>query len=340
MRLLILGAGATGGFYGERLLQVGRDVTFLVRPRRAQQLERSGLTIRSTLGDSYIAAPPFITSVDSPFDLIILSCKAYQLEDAIKAIAPAVGNDSIILPILNGMKHLEILDRHFGKQHVLGGACLVSSTLDAEGTILQFGEVRTLIFGEREGSISSRCSEIAEFMATANFTVRLSENVMQDMWEKWVANSTIAGITALMRNSIGNIVSAPGGKELVLQLFDECSSVASAYNFPPRQNFKQRQIDFMSDTTSEIKASMCRDVERGAPTEADHVLGDMIAHAEKKNISVPMLRVAYCGIKAYDIMRSKHGQHPNAIENASTSASENEATFVLSPSTASTVNSI
>ena len=272
MRLLILGAGATGGFYGGRLLQAGRDVTFLVRPGRAEQLNRSGLSIRSTQGqeDTYIAVPPFITSVNGPFDLIILSCKAYQLDDAIKAIAPAVDNGSMVLPILNGMKHLEILDRHFGREHVLGGACLVSSTLDAEGTILQFGEAQSLIFGEREGGVSNRCSAIAEFMAPANFTTKLSETIMQDMWEKWVANSTIAGITALMHNSIGNIVSAPGGKELVLQLFDECSSVASAYNFPPRQNFRQRQIDFMSDTTSEIKASMCRDVERGAPTEAAH----------------------------------------------------------------------
>jgi 2-dehydropantoate 2-reductase len=314
MRVLVLGAGATGGYYGARLAEAGCDVTFLVRPARAEKLSRTGLILRSPVGDAHIPSPQIITKATEAFDLIILSCKAYDLDQSIATIKPAVGEKSMIIPILNGLKHLEALNQHLGAEHVLGGTCYISSTLDFDGAIIEFSKTQTFMFGERNGGSSKRCEEIAELMSQAKFTAKLSDNIMLDMWQKFVANTTVAGITCLMRNNVGNIISAPGGKELVTRLFNECAMVAESYGFSPRPEFKENHLKMLtSDPNSELKASMLRDIERGAATEGDHVLGDMVARAEKNGIDVPTVRAAYCNVKAYDIARSKSLKVPAGV---------------------------
>src|SRR5580700_8482441 len=135
MRILVVGAGAMGGYFGGRLLEAGRDVTFLVRPRRAAQLAKTGLLIRSPFGDASLPEPPTVTAdaLREPFGLIILSCKAYDLESAADSFAPAVGADTAILPLLNGMAHVDYLVARFGGTAALGGQCVISTTLDADG---------------------------------------------------------------------------------------------------------------------------------------------------------------------------------------------------------------
>src|SRR5579871_3131596 len=129
MRILVLGAGATGGYFGGRLAEANQDVTFLVRPRRAAALARSGLQIRSRFGDFHLTRPAAILSDDlrEPFDVLLLSCKAYDLEDAIHSVKPAVGPRTTILPLLNGVRHLDRLDQAFGRERVLGGLCAIAA---------------------------------------------------------------------------------------------------------------------------------------------------------------------------------------------------------------------
>jgi 2-dehydropantoate 2-reductase len=205
MRILVVGAGGIGGYFGGRLLEARRDVTFLVRARRATELARAGLSIRSALGDVQIPAPPTFTAerLSGAFDLIVLSCKAYDLAGAMTAFAPAVGRETAILPLLNGMGHLDALQARFGGEHVLGGQCLISTTLDAEGRILHLNDTHSLSFGERDGSHSRRAEAIASAFSGAHFETRLSQSILQEMWEKWVFIATGAGLTSLMRATIG-----------------------------------------------------------------------------------------------------------------------------------------
>src|SRR6202167_4462874 len=162
MRVLVVGAGAMGGYFGGRLLQAGRDVTFLVRPRRQAQLAKTGLVIRSRFGDVSLPAPPTVTAdaLRAPFDLILLSCKSYDLQSAADSFAPAVGPNTAILPLLNGMGHIDYLAERFGGGAVLGGQCVISATLDAEGRILHLNDFHALSFGERDGSASARAEAI------------------------------------------------------------------------------------------------------------------------------------------------------------------------------------
>lgn len=310
MRILVVGAGAIGGYFGGRLLAAGRDVTFLVRPRRADQLANSGLVIKSALGGIALPAPPVVMAdqLRAPFDLILLSCKAYDLESAIASFAPAVGPDTTILPLLNGMGHLDTLDAQFGNAHVLGGQCLIAATLDQTGAILHLNTDHRLTFGERGGAISNRIRAIAREMEGALFDQRASDCILLEMWEKWVFLAALAGGTCLLRASIGDVVQAPGGGEIMLGLLDECRQAAAANNYPPRDAFIERSRAALTATGSSLTASMLRDIERQAPIEADHILGDLIRRRdeiEAEPTGAPLLRLAYAHLKAYEAWRAR-----------------------------------
>jgi len=307
MRILVVGAGATGGYFGGRLLQAGQDVTFLVREKRARLLAQHGLHIRSPLGDADIAGPPTVTAATlrGAFDLVLLSCKAWDLPQAIADIAPAVGEHSAVLPILNGMRQLDLLDARFGAGRVLGGQCVIAATLDADGTVRHLNRSHSLGFGERDGNESERVQRIAQALAGANFESRASSHVVQDMWDKWVFLASLAGITCLMRAPVGDIVAAPGGRDAVLALLDDCRRVAAACGHEPRQTVIGRAREMLTEAGSGFTASMMRDLEQGHRVEADHVIGDLLARGEARGLEVPLLRLAYAHLKAYEARRGR-----------------------------------
>jgi 2-dehydropantoate 2-reductase len=306
MRILVVGAGGTGGYFGGRLLETKQDVTFLVRPRRAAQLASIGLVIQSPAGDVTILQPPTVLAGDlhPEFDLILLSCKAYDLEGAITAFAPAVGAETAILPLLNGMRHLDVLDRRFGPARVLGGIAVISSALEAEGRILHLNDLHTLIFGERDGSRSARVEAIAVAFSGGRFVSRLSDVILQEMWEKWVFIATAASITCLMRATVGDIAAA-GGAGLASTLLDECAGIAASQHFPPRPQVLQRSRAMLTASGSGLTASMLRDVERHGPIEADHILGDLLRRGEQGGIDTPLLRIAHAHLNAYELRRAR-----------------------------------
>jgi len=306
MRILVVGAGAIGGYFGGRMLQAGRDVTFLVRPRRAAELASAGLVIKSPNGDVTLKNPPAVQAdrLAEKFDAVLLSCKAFDLEDAIKSFAPAVGPQTAIIPLLNGMLHLDVLDRKFGAERVLGGLCAIAVTLNEQREVVQLAPMQSLNFGERSGKLSDRVRAIAEIMASGKFGSLASEHIVQEMWEKWVFLASLAASTCLMRSSVGNILASPGGKDFILGMLDECSAVASAEGYPPRAPFLERTRGLLIAEGSQMTASMFRDIRAGAPVEADHVIGDLIARGDAGKVPVPRLRTAYTHLKAYEKQRA------------------------------------
>jgi 2-dehydropantoate 2-reductase len=305
MRVLVVGAGAIGGYFGARLLEARRDVTFLVRPRRAAQLAR-GLSVVSRFGDIDLVAPPTVTAEALPesFDLILLSCKAYDLEGAMDSFAPAVGPRTAILPLLNGMRHLDLLKARFGAGHVLGGQCLISAVLDPGGRVLHLNDTHLLGFGEPDGSRSARVEAIASILSGAKFDARPSQAILQEMWEKWVFIAAGAGITCLMRAAVGDIVAARAA-DLSSALLDECAAIAARQGFRPSQASIERSRAMLTAAGSPVTASMLRDIEKGAPVEADHILGDLLARAGQPADAPSLLRIAYLHVKAYEARRAR-----------------------------------
>lgn len=298
MRTLILGAGATGGYFGGRMAAAGQDVTFLVRPKRAEILARTGLNIVSPLGDLQLK-PQIITSVQSTYDLIILSCKAYDLDAALDAIAPAVGNTTLILPLLNGLRHMDVLDSRFGTDPVIGGLCHIGVTLTETGTVHHLNTLQRFIMGARSEAQTPRVRTAYAAIAAGGFAPQLSPDITLEMWEKFVLLTTYAGMTCLMRASIGTIMQTTEGQALITELLAECAQTATASGHPPRPTFLAETLTMLTEKTSQGTSSMLRDIRNGARTEHDPILGDMLARARRTGVNAPILRIAYAHLQAY-----------------------------------------
>lgn len=307
MRILVVGAGALGGYFGGRLQQAGRDVSFLVRPGRAEQLRRGGLRIRSQFGDADLT-PRLVSpgAIDGPYDLILLSVKAYSLEAAMADVAPAVGPGTSIIPVLNGMRHLDLLAERFGAERILGGYAGIIATLGPEGEVLQqMLPMHDLVYGETGGAMTERVQRIAAVFEGVNAAARASERIIAQMWEKWVVLSTNAGITCMMRAPLGDVVAAPGGRETILAMLEESRQVAAASGHEPTAEVMTTWSGRLTEAGSPVVASMMRDIERGGPTEGEHVLGDIVQRAEQMGVATPLLRLARCHVAAYENRRRR-----------------------------------
>jgi len=306
MHILVIGAGALGGYFGACLARAGRNVTFLVRQRRAEQLARDGMQVLSPHGD-FKVSPTTVSSdaIREPVDLVLVAVKSYSLDEAMDHFAPAIGSNTMILPILNGMGHIERLGRRFGAERVMGGMANISCGLNAEGRIVLFMPLHDLVYGEILGGFSDRTRALETCFDGGGFNARASDVVMQDMWEKFVQLGLGAGITCLMRASLGDILAAPGGREAMFELFEECCAVSTASGFKPRPAFIEFDTKLITTVGSPLKWSMLRDIERGSATEGEHVLGDMVARACALGIETPILKLARTHVAAYEIARAR-----------------------------------
>ena len=314
MKILMVGAGALGGYFGGRLLEVGQDVTFLLRPGRIEQLKHTqGLHIKSPYGDMRFSTIKHLTTeeLQTTYDLIIISCKAYSLQSCMDSFAPAVGENTMILPVLNGMAHIDTLCRRFGKQHVLGGLALISATLDGEGQIIHLNKSHGITYGELDGSISPRTLAVKQIFEKANFISECSDNIMQAMWNKWVMISTAVGTTCLFRGAICDAVNA-GGSTYISTLFNECASVAQDNGFKLNEATYNNIHDSMINPENTLMASMLKDIEKGLEIEFEAIIADLISRAKDPE-QLPMLKLVYTHLKSY--LQRKEREKPSHTQN-------------------------
>jgi 2-dehydropantoate 2-reductase len=301
MRVLIVGAGAVGGYFGARLARAGRDITFLVRPARAEVLRRDGLRITGTLGD-FSVRPKVVSlpgTLGGPYDLIFLSVKAYGLAQAIEDLDTAMGPESLILPMLNGMAHLDVLTKRFGAQRVIGGECRVAVQLDQRGAIQTLADFQQIRYGELDGSVTPRIQSVDELMQGVGFDAAVSGQILQDMWEKWVQLAGLGAATCLLRGTVGDIVAAPGGADITLGIINECAAIAAACGYPPSPAFAAANAAVMARSGSALASSMYRDLNAGSPVEVEQILGDLIRRAQLQGINAPLLKAATVALRIY-----------------------------------------
>jgi 2-dehydropantoate 2-reductase len=304
MRILVLGAGALGGYFGARLIEAGAEVAFLVRPKRAALLAEHGLRVESPFGDFHRQVTT-LTEATPSWDVILLACKAYDLDDAIRAIRPAIGANTAILPVLNGLAHIETLTTTFGAQHVLGGLAKIQATLAPEGTIRHLNDWRYITFGELDGTLSPRVLALRDTFATAPGVVAEAvPDVMARLWEKLTHLGTSAIATVLMRANVGEIARSPGGTALMAQILDRNIAIAAHHGYPVRPTFLAEYTKVFSDPTSQYAASMLRDIEANNQIEADHILGFLLTAARQANIPDSLHEAAHIHAKAYEQRRA------------------------------------
>ncbi|HEY5794469.1 MAG TPA: 2-dehydropantoate 2-reductase [Bosea sp. (in: a-proteobacteria)] len=300
MRLLVVGAGATGGYFGARLAAAGRDVTFLLRPGRAAQIRADGLRIVSPHGD--LTMMPAIVEtgkVSGHYDAILLSVKAFSLAPALEDLAPAVDTDTVIMPVLNGMKHVDALKARFGSEAVIGGVCRIASTIDAQGRIVQLAPLQSLAYGEFDGAASARIKALDAFMQGAGFDARLSDAIEREMWEKWLFLSSLCAITCLMRGTIGEVAAAPRGTALARALIFEILAIIRAAGGAPSEASIDAARSMLMADGSNLTPSLYRDLQNGSSIEADQIIGDLVARGEAAGVTAPLLGAVYAQLSIY-----------------------------------------
>ena len=301
MRILVVGAGAVGGYFGGRLIQAGRDVTFLVLPKRAEQIRAQGLRILSPRYGDFTIRPTVITAaqIASPYDVIFLSVKSYNLAGAIDDFAPAVGPRTVIIPVLNGMHHIDVLTERFGKDAVLGGVCFVYTEIDSQGRIIQLNDFQSLTYGELDGKKTSRIEAVHQVFSGAGFDTAISGDILREMWQKWVWNASLGAITCLLRGNIGEIAAVPGGAELSLSVLRECAAIAGACGYPLSEAFLAEKSPQLTAPGSPLTSSMYRDLTEQASVEVDTIFGDLIERGRKHGVSAPIVQAAFVGLTIY-----------------------------------------
>lgn len=309
MKILILGAGAIGGYIGGRLQQSGADVTFLVRPARRERLERDGLVIKSTKGDVTQKVKTVLNGGEGgPYDIVLLTCKAYDLDSAIEAIAPAVGPNTTVVPLLNGMRHIDMLAAKFGEAKVVGGLARVGVTLSPEGAVVHTSPFAAVSFGERDGKPArAALVELDAAVKKSGVEGGLHQNIVQDLWDKWIMLCALGAMSTLMRGTVGDILEAPEGQAIMLETVEECRKVAAVANCDPGEKGMQVVRGYLTQKGSRFAASMLHDLEKGSMVESDHIVGDMIARAKKAGVATPNLRVAYAHQQTYLARRARGG---------------------------------
>lgn len=307
MRILVLGAGGTGGYFGGRLAQAGADVTFLVRPARAALLREHGLGIRSALGDARLAVATATGDglpALAPFDLVVLACKAYDLDGAIEAVAPAVGAGTGVLPILNGLLHYAALDARFGRERVLGGLCFISAMLDADGTVVHMGQPASITYGLRAGNADTGVlAALDAACARAGVDHLYAADIGRAQWIKFSFLAALAAGTCLMRGSVGAIVASEEGAAFMAALHEECLAVAAAEGQPVAGDEARIARDQLTRAGSPVTASMLRDLEAGRRVEALQIVGDMVHRAHAAGLPVPRLEAAWAQLQVYEAQR-------------------------------------
>ncbi|MCM5558650.1 2-dehydropantoate 2-reductase [Pleomorphomonas sp. JP5] len=304
MRLLVVGAGATGGYFGGRLAAAGRDVTFLIRPKRVAEIAKNGFVIVDPKGETRIE-PKIVTAdkLEGGYDLVLMSVKAYSLEAALDDIAPAIGPSTVILPLLNGLKHFDVLSERFGADKVVGSFCKINARLDDHGRIIQMSPLHELVYGEHDGSRSPRMEAIDAFFKGAGFDARLSDDIGRELWEKWILLASLGAATCLMRGSIGDIVAREGGSTFIEALLGEVAAVATAHGKAPDPAYLEATRQLLTAPGSPMTASMYRDLAKGLPVENDQIIDDLLARAAEVGVDTPYFHLAAIHLGVYAARR-------------------------------------
>lgn len=301
MRIIVLGAGGVGGYFGGRLAQGGADVTFLVRERRAAQLRADGLVVQTPDGEFRVPAQAALRAeIAAPFDIVLLTCKAYDLDSAIDTIRPAVGPATVVVPLLNGLAHLDRLDAAFGAERVLGGSCGIAATLTPEGVVKQMSPFHWIRFGDRAGRQRAQIDALAAAYGRTPVDAAAVPDILLVMWEKFVLLTSLAACTCMMRGAVGDILATQDGEAIMRELLDTCIAAAKAAGHAPRADSREQTEALLFARGSPFSASMLRDIERGGPTEGDHIVGDMLRRARAAGVDARLLAAAYAHLQVYE----------------------------------------
>jgi 2-dehydropantoate 2-reductase len=298
MKILIMGTGGVGGYYGGLLAQQGNEVTFIARGAHLYALRHEGLKVKSLQGDFSL---PSVNATDDPanvgpVDLILFTVKTYNTDDAAQAIRPAVGEQTVLMSMQNGIDAAERIGRVVGMEHLVGGATWLSSAVEAPGVIKQISQFRRIVFGELSGGTSERIQSIQKVLESTGITVEISENIQKVLWTKFVFISAVSSFGSLTRLPMGDYRSVPETRALLASIMEEVTALAHAHGVLLDPDVVQKSLEFTDNAAPHIKPSMQLDVESGRRTELESMVGVIGRKGRELGIPTPVADFVYASL--------------------------------------------
>ena len=299
MKFAIFGTGGVGGYFGGRLAQAGEDVTFIARGNHLSVIQQAGLSVDSIRSDFVVNPAKATDSTQSvgAADVVILAIKGWQLDEAILQMKPLIGDTTVIVPLLNGIEHMEALVNAFGSEHVLGGVCRISAFIAEAGHIKHVGIDPFISFGEWNGKNSERVSKLYDvFKNISGVTVEASVNIELAMWEKYLLIAAFSGVGAVTRSPVGMFRSIPETRAMFRRALEEVVLVANSCGVGLTEKSVQAVMDRIDQTQPDTMASMQKDILAGRPSELESQTGALVRMARAADVSVPTHEFIYASL--------------------------------------------
>lgn len=301
MKIAMMGSGGVGGYYGARLAQSGNEVTFIARGRHAEAMRKSGLRVKSELGDAHVAPARVVENPAEAGlqDLVVVAVKLWDSESAAQALGPIVGAQTIVVSLQNGVDKDEVLAKHVGRVHVIGGVTHIGAVIAEPGVIAHTGKMARVTIGELDGSRSARVERVADAFRKAGVDTVVSDDIARVTWEKFVLLTALSGMTALTRKPVGPVREHPATRAMLLQALRETGEVARAEGAKLDESFAQRQLQAIDTFPAAMLSSMAQDLLRGNRLELDWLSGAVVRRGEKRGVDTPAHRAIYAGLVLY-----------------------------------------
>jgi 2-dehydropantoate 2-reductase len=302
MKIAIMGAGGLGSYLGGRMVQSGHNVFFIARGDHLQALIDNGLEVKSDYGNFKLEEVEAVTNPEEigKVDLVFFCVKSYDAFSAAKLIKPILSNESLIIPVLNGIDHIDILGNELGQDQVLGGVAMIVAHLLKPGVIEQIGQLHFVEYGEIGGGTSERCDEIQKILVETGIEFRAVPNILERMWWKLCIVSGFAGVYSVIRANNAVISEAPEAIELIRQSILEAISVAQAEGIELSTEIADEILAGRENASPEYKPSMLVDLEKGKPIELEAIIGVIIRLGEKLGVPTPVNSFIYACLKPYE----------------------------------------
>ncbi len=300
MKIAVMGAGGVGGFYGGLLAKGGQDVTFIARGAHLEALRKTGLKVESQSAGDF--ALPKVAATDSPagigpVDLVLMTTKAYDLEGAARTLLPILRQDSLVLPLLNGVDIADRLAAVLGAERVLGGMCQVSSSIKAPGHIRQVGPLNKIVFGELAGGITPRAQAVLDAFKAAGINAELSASIQVDLWKKYLFIGAAGGLCALTRCTLGPVLKDPDTRAMFVGCAQEIEALARRKGVPLPATVVQDTVAFCDKLPFETRPSLLLSLEQGKPLELDALSGTAARMGRELGVPTPINQFITAALK-------------------------------------------
>jgi 2-dehydropantoate 2-reductase len=295
MNIVIYGTGGVGGYFGVRLAQAGNKVTFIARGKHLAAIQKNGLQLKSPKGD-YLVFPAKATSTISEIrdiDLILVCVKTWQLETAAKEIKRVLNKKTMVISLLNGVSNTEVLSTVINKKNLLGGLCKVVSKIEDYGVINHISFEPTIVFGELDNLKTERAFLLEKLFLNAGINTNLAEDIQKEIWSKFLFITTISGIGALTRATVGEIIASPQLKKMMRQTAAEIVAVAIAKGIHLSDDLVDKQFQMIESQPYETTSSLQRDMMSGKPSELDAQNGTIVKMGIDSGIPTPINAFIY-----------------------------------------------